>query len=171
MKNVTNIYFLNFYSTKDKIVLLKIMSNQIRRPENGQNSVKWNLPQSTSHSFIVHVWLVFVHAPAPGDSLRVHKFKDAFFSVCPFDGSGASFFVLQQFEKELPEVGGGALTGFSLHWNAIRADLRLASFFLQLQKQKRRKITIYSFIKKCQQTRYINDNSIFKLFLNYENLA
>ena len=152
MKNVTNIYFLNFYSTKDKIVLLKIMSNQIRRPENGQNSVKWNLPQSTSHSFIVHVWLVFVHAPAPGDSLRVHKFKDAFFSVCPFDGSGASFFVLQQFEKELPEVGGGALTGFSLHWNAIRTDLRLASFFLQLQKQKRRKITIYSFIKKCQQT-------------------
>ena len=152
MKNVTNIYFLNFYSTKDKIVLLKIMSNQIRRPENGQNSVKWNLPQSTSHSFIVHVWLVFVHAPAPGDSLRVHKFKDAFFSVCPFDGSGASFFVLQQFEKELPEVGGGALTGFSLHWNAIRADLGLASFFLQLQKQKRRKITIYSFIKKCQQT-------------------
>ena len=93
-----------------------------------------------------------MHAPTPGDSLRVHKFKDAFFSVCPFDGSGASFFVLQQFEKELPEVGGGALTGFSLHWNAIWADLRLASFFLQLQKQKRRKITIYSFIKKYQQT-------------------
>ena len=135
------------------VVLLKILSNQIRRPKKWSKQCEvGNLPQSTSHSFIVHVWLVFVHAPAPGDSLRVHKFKDAFFSVCPFDGSGASFFVLQQFEKELPEVGGGALTGFSLHWNAIRADLRLASFFLQLQKQKRRKITIYSFIKKCQQT-------------------
>ena len=121
-----------------------VKSNK-KTKKNGQNSVKWNLPQSTSHSFIVHVWLVFVHAPAPGDSLRVHKFKDAFFSVCPFDGSGACFFVLQQFEKELPEVCGGALTGFSLHWNAIRADLRLASFFLQLQKQKRRKISIYSF--------------------------
>jgi len=99
-----------------------------------QNAPLVVVPQSTSHSFIVHVWLVFVHAPAPGDSLRVHKFKDAFFSVCPFDGSGASFFVLQQFEKELPEVSGGALTGFSLHWNAIRADLRLASFFLQLME-------------------------------------
>ena len=91
-----------------------------------------------------------MQAPAPGDSLRVHKFKDAFFSVCPFDGSGASFFVLQQFEKELPEVCGGALTGFSLHWNAIRADLRLASFFLQLKKQKRRKISIYSLIKEYE---------------------
>ena len=42
-------------------------------------------PQCPAHGLVVHVGLVLVQSPQPGDRLRVDQLEDALLSVGPLD--------------------------------------------------------------------------------------
>lgn len=90
------------------------------------------VPQCTAHSFIVHIWFVLVQSPKPGHGFGVGQLEDSLLPVSPLDAFRAWVFILEQLEQELPQVGRGAFAGFSLHRDAIRANLWLPGLFLQL---------------------------------------
>ena len=60
--------------------------------------VNINLPQSSAHSFIVHIRFILVKSPEPADCLAVHQLEDSLLSVAPLDKLGAALFVLQKLE-------------------------------------------------------------------------
>lgn len=67
------------------------------------------LPESPAHGLVVHVGLVLVQPPEPGDGLGVDQLEHALVPVGPLDVARAAVLVLQQLQQELPQVGGGAL--------------------------------------------------------------
>ena len=52
------------------------------------------LPESPAHGLVVHVRLVLVHPPQPGDCLAVHQLEHSFLTVTPLDELGATLRVL-----------------------------------------------------------------------------
>ena len=57
------------------------------------------------HRLVVHVGLVLVKAPQPGDCLAVHNLEDTAIPVQPADVPRAGGGGLQQGEQELPQEG------------------------------------------------------------------
>ena len=53
------------------------------------------LPKRSAHSFVVHIRLVLMEAPEPGDGLAVHQLEDALLPVGPLDELGTTLFVLK----------------------------------------------------------------------------
>ena len=80
-------------------------------------------PESSAHGLIVHVRLVLMKSPQPGDRLTVHQLEDSLLSVAPLYKLWAAVLVLEQLQQELPQVGGGALPGLALARNAVRSHL------------------------------------------------
>ena len=64
------------------------------------------IPQGTAHSLVVHVGLVLVGSPQPGDRLAVHQLEHPPRPVQPLDVGRAARRVLQQTKQELPQKGG-----------------------------------------------------------------
>ena len=88
------------------------------------------IPECPAHGLIVHVRLVLVEPPQPGDRLAVHQLEDTLLSVGPLDELGAAVLVLQQLQQELPEVGGRALSGLPLAGDTVWTDLGRAHLLL-----------------------------------------
>ena len=61
-------------------------------------------PERSTHCLVVHLWLVLVQTPQPGDSLGVDELEDAASAVRPLDVARTVFVILQQLEQELPQV-------------------------------------------------------------------
>ena len=61
-------------------------------------------PESSAHGLVVHVRLVLVKPPQPGDGLAVHDLEDPPVSVQPLDVVRTVRRGLKQREEELPEV-------------------------------------------------------------------
>lgn len=69
------------------------------------------LPEGTSHGLIVHVGFVLVFAPQLGHSFGVHQLEDTFLPLSPLNVPGTGVLILQQVQKELPQVR----TAYSAH--------------------------------------------------------
>ena len=63
------------------------------------------IPQRPAHGLVVHVRLVLVKPPQPGDGLAVHDLEDPPVSVQPLDVVGTVGGGLEQRQEELPQVG------------------------------------------------------------------
>jgi len=59
------------------------------------NKYKKVLPQSTTHSLVVHIGFVLMKTPESGNSLGVHQFKNTLLSVCPLNIAWTVLLVLQ----------------------------------------------------------------------------
>ena len=68
------------------------------------------LPKRSAHSFVVHIRLVLMEAPEPGDGLAVHQLEDALLTVAPLDELGAALLVLNRNQRvhdfQLPKRSG-----------------------------------------------------------------
>ena len=53
-------------------------------------------PESSAHGLIVHVRLVLVKSPQPGDRFTVHQLEDSLLSVAPLDKLWTAIFVLNR---------------------------------------------------------------------------
>ncbi len=62
------------------------------------------IPQRPSHSFVVHVRFVFMETPKPGDSLGINQLEYTLLPIGPLDVTRAAILILEQFEKEFPQV-------------------------------------------------------------------
>ena len=54
-------------------------------------------PESSAHGLVVHVRLVLMKSPQPGDRLAVHQLEDSLLSVAPLDKLGTAVLVLKGF--------------------------------------------------------------------------
>ena len=71
----------------------------------GQDSSLIVISESSAHGLVVHVRLVLVEPPQPGDGLAVHDLEDPPVSVQPLDVVRTVGGGLEEGEEELPEVG------------------------------------------------------------------
>ena len=71
----------------------------------GQDSPLVVISESSAHGLVVHVRLVLVKPPQPGDGLAVHDLEDPPVSVQPLDMVGTVGGGLEQRQEELPQVG------------------------------------------------------------------
>ena len=70
----------------------------------GQDSSLIVISQSSPHGLVVHVRLVLVESPQPGDRLAVHDLEDPPVSVQPLDLVRTVGWRLEEGEEELPQV-------------------------------------------------------------------
>lgn len=92
------------------------------------------IPERPAHRLIVHVGLVLVHPPQSRNRLAVHQLEYALFTVAPFDKLGTALRILEQFEEELPEVGGCALPRFPLARRTVGTNLGPHLFLLDFER-------------------------------------
>jgi len=71
----------------------------------GQDSPLVVISESSAHGLVVHVRLVLVKPPQPGDGLAVDQLEDPLVPVHPLDVCGTAGGGLEQRQEELPEVG------------------------------------------------------------------
>ena len=71
----------------------------------GQDSPLVVISESSAHGLVVHVRLVLVKPPQPGDGLAVHDLEDPPVSVQPLDVVRTVGGGLEEGEEELPQVG------------------------------------------------------------------
>ena len=71
----------------------------------GQDSSLIVISESSAHGLVVHVRLVLVKPPQPGDGLAVHDLEDPPVSVQPLDVVRTVGGGLEEGEEELPQVG------------------------------------------------------------------
>lgn len=65
-----------------------------------------------------------MQAPQARHCFRVDQLEDTLLAVCPLDKTRAVLSILEEFQEELPEVGGGALARFALDaggWGPVGA--------------------------------------------------
>ena len=70
----------------------------------GQDSSLIVISESSAHGLVVHVRLVLVEPPQPGDGLAVHDLEDPPVSVQPLDVVRTVGGGLEEGEEELPQV-------------------------------------------------------------------
>ena len=70
----------------------------------GQDSSLIVISESSAHGLVVHVRLVLVESPQPGDRLAVHDLEDSPVSVQPLDVVRTVGWRLEEGEEELPQV-------------------------------------------------------------------
>jgi len=93
LDNITNLRYVN------KLVDQSLSINL------GQYSSLVVISESSAHGLVVHVRLVLVKPPQPGDGLAVHDLEDPPVSVQPLDVVGTVGGGLEQRQEELPQVG------------------------------------------------------------------
>ena len=53
-------------------------------------------PESSTHSFIIHIWFIFVKTPQSRHRFAIHQLENPFLSITPLDKLWATVFVLNK---------------------------------------------------------------------------
>ena len=90
----------------------------------GQDSSLIVISESSAHGLVVHVRLVLVKPPQPGDGLAVHDLEDPPVSVQPLDVVRTVGGGLEEGEEELPQVGRARILGLFLRSSLTVTDFK-----------------------------------------------
>lgn len=89
--------------------------NQSLAIDFGKDAALIVVAKCTAHCLVVHVRLIFVHAPQLWNSLRVDKLEDAFITIRPLDETWTVFTILKELQQEFPQVCCRTFATLSLH--------------------------------------------------------